>query len=205
VVSPGSGTLVTIVSQEPMYVLFPVSIRTALDLRDRYADKGGFGATRVKLRVPGGALYGQIGQLDYVDPSVATNTDTLTLRARFPNPFTAGGRSSFRELVDGEFVSVIVEGVEPVMALGIPRASVLMDQQGSYVYVVGPDNKVEQRRIQLGQSTPATAVVLDGLKEGEKVVADGIQRVHPGIVVNPTPAATVASATPPADIAAARN
>jgi membrane fusion protein (multidrug efflux system) len=193
VVSPNSGALVTIVSQDPMYVLFPVSVRAVLDLRDHYADKGGFGAIRVKLRLPQGGIYAQSGQLDYTDPSVATNTDTLMLRARIPNP---PGKGGFRELVDGEFVSVIVEGVKPVLALGIPRASVLTDQQGSYVYVVGPDNKVEQRRIQLGQSTPAIAVVLDGLKEGETVVADGIQRVRPGIQVNPMPAAATAPAAP---------
>jgi membrane fusion protein (multidrug efflux system) len=191
VVTPSSGALVTIVSQDPMYVLFPVAVHAVLDLRDRYADKGGFAAVKVKLRLPQGGIYGQSGTLDYVDPSVATNTDTLTLRARFANPV---GRSGFRELVDGEFVSVIVEGIEPLQALGIPRASVLTDMQGSYVYVVGPDNKVEQRRITLGQSTPRIAVVVDGLKEGETVVADGIQRVRPGIVVNPAPAAAAAPA-----------
>jgi membrane fusion protein (multidrug efflux system) len=191
VVSPGSGALVTIVSQDPMYVLFPVSVRAALDLRDHYADKGGFAAIRVKLRLPQGGIYGQSGQLDYMDPSVATNTDTLMLRARIPNPVGKGG---IRELVDGEFVTVIVEGMEPVQALGIPRASVLTDMQGSYVYVIGPDNKVEQRRVTLGQSTPGIAVILDGLKEGETVVADGIQRVRPGIQVNPTPAAATAVA-----------
>jgi len=74
------------------------------------------------------------------------------------------------------------------MALGIPRKAVLSDQQGDYVYVVGPDNKVEQRRIQLGQSTPSTAVIAGGLKDGEMVVADGIQRVRPGLVVSPGPA-----------------
>ena len=74
------------------------------------------------------------------------------------------------------------------MALGIPRKSVLSDQQGDYVYVVGSDNKVEQRRIQLGQSTPTTAVVAGGLKEGEMVVTEGIQRVRPGIEVSPGPA-----------------
>jgi membrane fusion protein (multidrug efflux system) len=204
VVSPSSGALVTIVSQDPMYVLFPISARAALDLRDRYADKGGFKAVRVKIRLPEGGIYAQTGQLDYVDPSIATNTDTLMLRARFPNPLGTAEQSSFRVLVDGEFVTAIVEGVEPVLALGIPRASVLTDQQGSYVYVVGPDKKVEQRRITLGQSTPATAVVLDGLKDGETVVADGIQRVRPGIVVNPAPAMAAASPQP-ATTAAARN
>jgi len=193
VVSPTSGALVTIVSQDPMYVLFPVSVRAALDLRDHYADKGGFAGMRVKLRLPQGGIYGQSGQLDYIDPSVATNTDTLMLRARIPNPLGTAGKSGFRELVDGEFVTVIVEGMEPVQALGIPRASVLTDMQGSYVYVVGPDNKAEQRRVTLGQSTPGIAVILDGLKEGEKVVADGIQRVRPGIEVKPAPAAAAAA------------
>lgn len=205
VVSPSSGALVTIVSQDPMYVLFPVSVRAALDLRDHYADKGGFAAIRVKLRLPQGGIYGQSGQLDYIDPSVATNTDTLMLRARIPNPLGTAGKSGFRELVDGEFVTVIVEGMEPVQALGIPRASVLTDMQGSYVYVVGPDNKAEQRRVTLGQSTPGIAVILDGLKEGETVVADGIQRVRPGMPVKPVPAAANAGAAPPAVAAPARN
>ena len=75
---------------------------------------------------------------------------------------------------------MLLEGVEPVQALAIPRAAVLSDQQGNYVYVVGDDNKAEQRRVQLGQSTPATAVIAAGLKEGETVVVDGIQRVRPG-------------------------
>jgi membrane fusion protein (multidrug efflux system) len=199
VVTPTSGPLATIVSQDPMYVLFPVSVRAALDLRNRYASKGGFAAVQVKLRLPDGSAYGQAGKLDYVDPSVATNTDTVTLRARIPNPLRAGaGRDEpgNRELLDGEFVTVLLEGVQPVSALAIPRAAVLSDQQGSYVYVVGEGNKVEQRRVELGQSTPALALVVDGLKEGERVVADGIQRVRPGAVVNPTPIAGEPGAAP---------
>ena len=192
VVSPTSGVLATIVSQDPMYVLFPVSVRTAIDLRARYADKGGVQAVTVKLRLPDGGLYGQAGKLDYVDPTVSANTDTLTFRAVMPNPLVEGakvGEIGNRALVDGEFVTAIVEAVEPIQALAIPRAAVLSDQQGSYVFVVGEGNKVEERRITLGQSTPETAVVLTGLKEGEQVVSDGIQRVRPGIVVNPAPAA----------------
>jgi membrane fusion protein (multidrug efflux system) len=196
VVTPSSGSLVAIVSQDPMYVLFPVSVRAALDLRDRYAEKGGFDAVVVKLVLPNGTIYAQTGKLDYVDPSVAANTDTLTLRARMPNPLRAGaqpGQVGNRELVDGEFVTVNIEGVEPVQALAIPRTSVLSDQQGSYVYVVDSQNRVSQRRIQLGQSTPDTAVISGGLTAGEIVVADGLQRVRPGIQVNPGPIAATAA------------
>ena len=193
VVGPSSGILAAIVSQDPMYVLFPVSVRAALDLRDRYADKGGYSAVTIKLRLPNGQAYDQEGRLDYIDPTVTANTDTLTFRARIPNPLRPGfkaGEAGGRNLSDGEFVTVTLQGVEPVQALAIPRAAVLSDQQGSYVWVVGDGNKAEQRRIQLGQSTPDTAVVSSGLKEGESVVVDGVQRVRPGVVVNPAPAGT---------------
>ncbi len=64
----------------------------------------------------------------------------------------------------------------------------LSDQQGDYVFVVNAQNRVEQRRVQLGQSTPSTAAIMSGLKAGELVVLDGIQRVRPGIQVVPGPA-----------------
>jgi membrane fusion protein (multidrug efflux system) len=192
VVSPSSGPLATIYSQDPIYALFPVSTRAAIDLRNRYQNKGGLAAVAVRLVLPDGQTYGQTGTLDYIEPTVATSTDTVLFRARFANPLRPGmkpGDPGNRELTDGEFVTALLEGVEPVQALGIPRAAVLTDQQGSYVYVVGPGNYAEQRRIQLGQSTPATAVVLTGLKEGESVIVDGLQRVRPGLAVNPAPAA----------------
>jgi membrane fusion protein (multidrug efflux system) len=174
-----------------MYVLFPVASRSLAELQRRYADKGGTNAVVVKLRMPDGSIYGQTGKIDYVEPTVSATTDTILVRARVPNPATRAvqpGQMVERPLVDGAFVSVLVEGIQPVMALGIPRKAVLSDQQGDYIYVVGADNKVEQRRIQLGQSTPTTAVVAGGLKDGEMVISDGVQRVRPGIVVSPGPA-----------------
>jgi membrane fusion protein (multidrug efflux system) len=200
VVSPQSGPLATIVSQDPMYVTFPVASRVQTELQTRYADKGGLGAVAVKLRLPDGSLYNQAGRIDYVDPSVSATTDTILLRARIPNPprrAPEGGQPVERALTDNAFVTVLVEGIQPVMALGIPRKSVLSDQQGDYVYVVGEDKKVEQRRIQLGQSTPSTAVVAGGLKDGELVVTDGIQRVRPGIEVNPGPIPPAPAVTGP--------
>jgi membrane fusion protein (multidrug efflux system) len=96
--------------------------------------------------------------------------------------------SMVRELTDGEFVTVLLEGVQPVEVVAVPRAAVLSDQQGDYVFVVGPDNKAEQRRIQLGQSTPTMASVISGLSPGEKVIVEGLQRVRPGQPVAPGPA-----------------
>jgi membrane fusion protein (multidrug efflux system) len=198
VVSPTSGTLANLVSQDPMYVLYPVSVRAGLDLRNRYDAKGGFNAVMLKIRLPDGRIYGQNGKLDYVSPTVAANTDTVTVRGVIPNPLRPGatpGEPAPRELFDGEFVTVMVEGVEPITVLAIPRAAVLSDQQGDYVYVVDGQNKAQRRSIQLGQSTPSTAVVSNGLKEGELVISEGLQRVRPDQVVSPGPA------TPPPPIA----
>jgi len=199
VVTPTSGALASIYSQDPMYVLFPVSVREVLDLQRRYADKGGFGAVAVKLILADGSAYKETGALDYIDPSVATTTDTLTLRARIPNPLRAGakpGDIGSRELVDGEFVTAQVEGVEPIKALAIPRTSVLSDQQGYFVYVLGPDNKAERRAVILGQSTPELAIVASGLKEGETIIADGLQKVRPGGQVVPAPLGAPPAAPP---------
>ncbi|WOH81631.1 efflux RND transporter periplasmic adaptor subunit [Bradyrhizobium sp. BEA-2-5] len=190
VVGPSSGVLTTIVSQDPMYVIFPVPVREALDLRDRYATRGGFKAVVIRLRLPDGRLYDKTGELNFVNNTIAQNTDTISLRGVIPNPSTytsvaAGG--SVRELTDNEFVTVLLEGVQPVEVLAIPRSAVLSDQQGEYVYVVGADNKAEQRRIQLGQSTATIAAVTSGISLGDKVVVEGLQKVKPGEVVAPGP------------------
>jgi membrane fusion protein (multidrug efflux system) len=93
-----------------------------------------------------------------------------------------------RELTDGEFVTVLLEGVQPVEVLAIPRSAVLSDQQGDYVLLVGAGNKVEQRRVKLGQSTSTIASIINGLSLGDKVIAEGLQRARPGQVVAPAPA-----------------
>src|SRR5258707_10207347 len=191
VVSPGSGVLTTIVIQDPTYVVFPVSVRLGLELRDRYAPRGGLGAVVIKLRLPDGRLYDQSGKLDFVDNTITQSTDTFTVRGAIPNPTlhdpsTTGG--PVRELTDGEFVTVLLEGGQPVEVLAIPRAAVLSDQQGDYVFVVGPDNKAEQRRIQLWQYTSLIASVLSGLPPGEQVIVEGLQPVRPGQPVATGPA-----------------
>ena len=191
VVSPSSGTLTTIVSQDPMYVVFPVSVRTAVEMREHYANGGGFSAVVIRIRLPNGRIFDQTGKLNFIDNTVSLSTDTLILRGSIPNPPIATdkvGGATVRELTDGEFVTVMVEGVQPLEVLTVPRAAVLSDQRGDYVYTVDAQNKVQQTRIQLGQSTPTVAAVISGLNEGEMVVVDGIQRVRPGIQVLPGPA-----------------
>lgn len=194
VVSPSSGTLATIVSPDPMYVIFPVSVRRVLELRERYADKGGYHAVQIRVRLPNGEIYGQTGKLEFVDIGVAKDTDTLILRGTIPNSrIQTVEEKKLYELTDQEFVTVLLEAVEPLKVLAVPRAAILADQQGDYVFVVNDKNVAEQRRVKLGQSTPDVAGVVDGLQPGERVVVEGIQRVRPNLAVSPAPASSISA------------
>jgi membrane fusion protein (multidrug efflux system) len=135
-------------------------------------------------------MYDQSGKIDFSDISVSSSTDTIDLRASIPNPArgTASDAGGNRTLVDGGFVTVILQSTDPVQSITVPRAAVLADQQGFYVYVIDAKNVAERRNITMGQSPdPLLAVISTGLKAGEQVVADGVQRVHPGAPVKPVP------------------
>jgi len=196
VLGPNSGVLTTVVSQDPMYVLFPVPTRRAIELRQEYAENGGFDAVKVRLRLPDGRLYEQIGKLDFINNAIAQDTDTVTVRGVIPNPVlasqTAGG-VNLRELIADEFVTVLLESVKPKEVIAVPRVAILSDQEGSYVYVVDDQNIARQRRVRLGELTPEKAGIVDGLKEGEQVIVDGVQRARPNAPVTLAPVAYIAS------------
>lgn len=188
VVTPSSGALATIVSQDPMYANFTVPVRTMLELRSRYAERGGWDAVAVRLRLPSGQMYEQTGKLDFIDIDVGRDTDSIAMRGRMPNPPLPAGRGVGRELTAGQLVTVQLASVEPVQVLTVPRSAMMTDQRGDFVYVIGADNKAERRGIRVGsQSTPQLVAVADGLREGEQVVVEGLQRVRPGAAVTPGP------------------
>jgi membrane fusion protein (multidrug efflux system) len=178
-VNPASGVLATIVSQDPIYVLFPVSVRDLEIIREaRRTEEGGLAKIEIRLRLPNGSEYPHRGVWNLTDPQVDQQTDTLIMRATVPNPE--------RQLVDGEFVTATIRERREEPRLVIAQAAVQIDQSGSYVLVVDDQHKVEQRRIQTGPNRDTDVVITSGLKEGEKVVVDGIQKVRPGQVVRET-------------------
>ena len=192
VVSPSSGVLSTIVSQDPMYVVFSVPSRTALELKQKTTGADGFDAVKVRIKLPDGRIYDQTGKLDFINNSVSGGTDTLILRATIANPSASGADAAAppnRELLDAEFVGVLLEGSQPVQALTIPRSAVLTDQSGDYAYVVDAQGKAQRQTLKLGQTTPTTVVVASGLEQGQLVIIEGLQRVRPGQPVSAGPAA----------------
>jgi membrane fusion protein (multidrug efflux system) len=196
VVGPTSGTLTTVVSQDPMYVVFPVPTRRAIELREEYSEKGGFDAVKIRLRLPDGRVYAHTGKVEFINNTIAQDTDTVTVRGIISNPVlgsqTAGG-VNLRELIADEFATVLLESIKPRLVIAVPRAAILADQQGNYVYVVDDQNIARQRRVRLGQLTPETAGIADGLKEGEQVIVEGVQRARPNVPVTPAPASSLAS------------
>ena len=139
-VGPDSGVLATIVSQDPIYVTFPVSQRQLMEYRREHS---GQGPPVVRVTLPNGTPYDQPGKIDFLDVQVDQTTDTVTVRAELPNPD--------RTLVDGQFLGVRVEADAPEPVLAVPQAALQVDQAGPYVLVVGQDDKVEARRITLGR------------------------------------------------------
>jgi membrane fusion protein, multidrug efflux system len=178
-VQPSFAKLATIVRQDPVYVLFQASERDVLEYKRKILESRDQNArVTIRIKLPNGSIYPHAGVNDFLDVQVDSTTDTVTVRGVVPNPE--------RLLIPGGIVGVVVERGEPRPALLVPQAAVLLDQSGRYVLVVDAAKKVEQRRITTGADQGRNIVVTDGLKEGELVIIEGIQKVRPGQVVTAT-------------------
>ncbi len=171
-VGPNSSPLVTLVRQDPMYVAFPVPQRVLLAVRreGRTAE-----SVLVRLKLPDGSTYEHDGAIKFAEVEGNAGTDTITVRAEFPNPE--------RLLVDQQIVGVSVLSKKPELKLMMSQSALLLDQQGAYVLLVTPDNRVETRRVEVGEQRGSLIVVKSGLAEGDRVITSGQQKVRPGIAV----------------------
>ncbi len=175
-VNAASGVLATIVSQDPIYVLFPVSVRDLEIIRAARRQEGGdLAKIDILVRLSDGREYPQRGRWNLTDPQVDQQTDTLIMRATIPNP--AG------ELIDGQFVTAIIRERREEPRLVVPQVALQIDQSGQYVLVVDDRHKVEQRPVKTGPNQGTDVVVTSGLREGEKVIVEGVQKVRTGQVV----------------------
>jgi len=181
-VGPDSGILATMVSEDPMHVTFPVSQRELMAARE--ANQTDAKVLQLRIRFQDGALYDQIGTLNFVDVTVDRLTDTVTVRADIPNPK--------HTLTDGQLVRVELQTGTPTERVVVPQAALIADQGGVYVFVVEDGKAVVKRLKTEGESGP-NVVVASGLSGGELVVVDGFQSLRPGMAVRATPAPTLKS------------
>lgn len=178
-VGPSSGVLATIVSQDPIYANFPVTQREMLAVRKEQSANN-TGPFVVYIQLADGSRYPSPGKIDFVDNTVNQGTDTVVVRAIFPN--------SNGVLVDGQLITVVVETGKGESALVVPQQALQVDQAGPFVLVLDKDNKIQVRRVDVDSVRGADAVIRKGLEADELVVTEGIQRVRPGQVVTPTEA-----------------
>ena len=151
--------LATIVSQDPIYAEFPMSLRQVSDIAaEHHQDLAVPFNIDAYLTRSNGTPYDQGGKLNFVANQVDQQTDTLLVRAVFPNPH--------RELVDGAFVTVRIEEAAEQKRLVIPRATLLLDQIGVYVLTVDEDQKVEPQRVQTGAAINTDIAITSGLEAG---------------------------------------
>jgi len=189
-VSGTAGTLLTTIEQiDRVYVNFSQSSSSMLAVR-RDIESGKLAVpdlsrVEVKLVLEDGASYPQVGHLDFLDLSIDLKTGTAALRAAFPNP------DQF--LLPGQFVRARIQVGDRPDAVLIPQRAVQMTAEGATVMVVGAENIAVIRPVKVGTPEAGQWAILEGLKPGERVIVDGLQRVRPGQPVrvadsNPTPA-----------------
>lgn len=181
---PSNSVLATLVSNNPMYVLFSVSERELLIMQNA----GVFGTSSelsVSLIMADGSAYRYGGKINFTDVTVGETTDTVKLRAEFPNPS--------KQLVSGQFVSVLLEYDAPVEKILVPQAAVMSSAAGKYVYTVDAQNKVANKPIVIGGEQGKDYIVNEGLEAGDRVMTEGLQKVRPGAeVIVDVPAAKTA-------------
>lgn len=189
--------LTTVVSLAPMYVYFEAAERDYL----KYMDLARSGqrplsrehANPVQMAVGNEAEYEHEGYMDFVDNRVNAGTGTLMGRAVFPNPD--------QYLVPGMFVRVRLAGTNTYKGALVNDRAILTDQDRRYVLVVGEGNVLEYRAIVTGPMIDGLRAVREGLKAGERIIVNGLQRVRPGMAVTPRIVPMEGEAAAPADAA----
>jgi len=178
--------LTTIVSNDGIYADFDVDEQTYLrSVRAHAATLDQEQKLPVQLTVQGDATHVYDGTIESFDNKIETGTGTIRARARFANADGA--------LVPGMFVSVRLWAAEPAKTILVPEDAISSDQSKRYVFVVTPSHKADYREVALGQEMDGKRVVLSGLRSGEKIIVDGVQRVQPGAAVEPHLAGKLAS------------
>jgi membrane fusion protein (multidrug efflux system) len=185
-VDGNQNSLLTVMQQvDPLYVSFQVSESDFLTWR-REEKSGqlvlvqGERAPHVGITLLDGSPFENEGLLDFENVNLNTQTGTVELRATFKNEGNV--------LKPGQFVNVYLKGWQRPNTMAVPQRAVSQSPEGAYIYVVGSDSKAERRTIKVGTWAGQDWVVLDGLKEGEKVIVEGLTKVRPGSPVVPVPA-----------------
>ncbi len=179
-VGQGEPTLLATVSNvNPVRVYVSISesdylLYQRMKAQGKLRDSGG----ELQLILSDGSIFAEKGHIIIADRAVDLKTGTLSIVAEFPNPESL--------LRPGQFGRVRLAASVAENALLVPQKAVTELQSAKVVYVVGPDNKVALRSVVLGARVGQDYIVTDGVKSGERIIVEGLQKVRPGDTVNPT-------------------
>ncbi|GAK84875.1 RND efflux system membrane fusion protein CmeA [Vibrio ponticus] len=177
-VSPQSGILTTLVSLDPVHTSFSISERERLDLgMDRYKGDGSdeSEAAEVQVILENGQLFEHLGALDYLGNRIDLNTGTIAMRAIVPNP-------DYR-LLPGQHIRVELREKAPTDVVVVPRRTVQTDLEGHFVMLIADGDVAERRNVELGRQLEQGIVIRSGVKEGDRVITQGLQRIRNGVPV----------------------
>ena len=190
-VAADTTLLTDIVSVEPMFAYFDLNERELLRLQKLAREgklhgtgngKGNDHKAEILLALANDEGYPHRGAVDFVGTKVSTSTGTMEVRATFPNPKLPNGDRLF---TPGLFVRLRLPLGKPYQALLIPAEAIGQDQDQKYVLVLDDKDMVRYRRVKLGRLDGDLQVVQEGLKPGDWVIVNGLQRTRPGEVVKP--------------------
>ncbi len=184
----GQTVLGTVSTLDPVVVYFSLAETDyiAFARRLQQSHKAAQPARPVELVLADGSVYGKAGKFDFADRAINPQTGTLTLRASFPNP-----DHLLRPGMTGR-VRVTYDVIDN--AIVVPQKAVTELLGKYFVSVVGADGKVEQRAVQAGDRIGAGWLISAGLKPGDTIVVEGVQKARPGSVVKAVPAGAAAPA-----------
>jgi len=179
VVSPATGPITSVLVTDPIYVEFQLNEADFIAIRRAGSRSATMTAESLNfyLTLPDGERFGQPGALDFADAETDASTGTVAMRAVFPNPAAI--------LVPGLYVTLHIEGQAGEGRVLVPKTAVQETIEGKFVLVVDGQNQVTQRFIQTGPQFGSMLVVQSGVEEGDRVIIEGLQKVRPGVTVNP--------------------
>ncbi|MDC9563656.1 MULTISPECIES: efflux RND transporter periplasmic adaptor subunit [unclassified Pseudoalteromonas] len=176
-VSAGQTEMTSIVSTEQVYAYFDIDEATWLNYQQAHLDNNQSTALPVAMRLANEQDYQHWGKLDFVDNQVNTQTGTLRVRAVFNNQDGA--------LLPGLFAHLKLAGGNTEQGILIAEKAIGTDLNNKYVLTVDEQNKVQYRAITLGDKVGELRVIKQGLKSGERIVVNGLQRVRSGVLIKP--------------------
>ena len=196
VVSAQVTELTTLIVLDPVYVDFNISRKDTYTIQD--LSRKGLGPKQRSgisgtVTLSDGTIYSEKGHVDYTSITFNASTDTMAARAIFPNERVEQANKSQMtvSLIPGQYVPLTLTVGHRPDALLIPQSALQETQLGSFVYVVDKDNKVKQQIVKKSVAYENYWVIDEGLKKGDMVISQGLQKIKPGIQVEPVKASDI--------------